>query len=123
MKSNFVYIGVYFLMFIVHFVLFRQLVGCCETVFIKYYIFLSLLFMMVLTVMSVFKNLYPEYLGFIFMGLVMIKLSMMFLIMNKLHLSQVPYYKYNFILPYLVSLTLVTLFSVRLIQKNEKNQE
>lgn len=76
---------------------------------------------MVITIMSIAKNMFPEFLGFIFMGLVMVKLAMMFLVMNKLQLSEVPDYKYHFILPYLVSLTLVTLYSVGLIQKNEKN--
>lgn len=122
MKNNFLYIGLYFLMFAVHFFLFQHWVGCCETEFIKYYLFLSILFIMVITVMSIFKNLYPEYLGFVFMGLVMLKLAMMFIIMNKLNLSKIPHYKFHFILPYLISLTLVTLYSVGLIQKSEKNQ-
>ncbi len=123
MKNNFLYIGLYFVMFIVHFFLFQNTAGCCETVFIKYYLFLSMMFIMVITVMSIFKNLYPEYLGFVFMGLVMLKLAMMFVVMNKLNLSQVPHYKYHFILPYLVSLALVTLYSVGLIQKSEKNHD
>ena len=115
MKNNFIYLSLYFAMFALHFVLFQKWVGCCETVFIQYYLFLSILFIMVITVMSIFKNLYPEYLGFIFMGLVMLKLSMMFLIMNKLKLSQIPNYKFHFIIPYLISLTLVTLYSVGLM--------
>lgn len=122
MKSNFIYIALFFLMFVLHFIIFRTYINCCETVFIKYYLFLTILFMMVITVMSIFKKLYPNYLGFVFMGLVMFKLAMMFLIMGKLHLQQVPYYKINFIIPYLVSLTLVTLYSISLIRKDEKNQ-
>lgn len=122
MKGNFLYIALYMVMFVMHFVLFKTYVNCCETVFIKYYLFLTLLFMMVITIMSIFKNLYPEYLGFIFMGLVLVKLAMMFLIMNKLNLNEVPNYKLHFILPYLVSLTLMVLYSVKLIQKDEKNQ-
>lgn len=122
MKGNFLYIALYMVMFVVHFFIFKNYVNCCETSFIKYYLFLTLLFMMVITVMSIFKNLYPEYLGFVFMGLVLVKLAMMFLIMNKLNLSEVPNYKLHFILPYLVSLTLMVLYSVKLIQKDEKNQ-
>ncbi len=122
MKNNFFYIMLYFVMFAIHFALFKYSINCCETVFIKYYLFLTILFMMVITVMSIFKKIYPDYLGFVFMGLVLFKLAMMFLIMNKLKLSEVPYYKFNFIIPYLLSLTLVTLYSVNLIQKGEKNQ-
>ena len=122
MKGNFLYIALYMVMFVMHFALFKTYVNCCDTVFIKYYLFLTLLFMMVITIMSIFKNVYPEYLGFIFMGLVLVKLAMMFLIMNKLNLNEVPNYKLHFILPYLVSLTLMVLYSVKLIQKDEKNQ-
>lgn len=122
MKSNFIFIALYFLMFVLHFILFQTYVKCCETVFIKYYLFLTVLFMMVVTIMSVFKKLYPNYLGFVFMGLVMFKLAMMFLVMNKLDLREVPNYKLQFIIPYLGSLALVTLYSVNMIQKDEKNQ-
>lgn len=109
-------------MFIAHFLLFRYLENCCEVTFIKYYLFLTILFMMVITVISICKKIYPDYLGFIFMGIVMVKLAMMFLIMNKLNLSEVPNYKLHFIIPYLISLLLVTLYSVNIILKDEKNQ-
>ena len=122
MKNNYLFIALYFVMFVAHFFIFRTFIGCCEVTFIKYYLFLTLLFVMTITLMSIFKKLYPDYLGFIFMGLVLFKLAMMFLIMNKLHLSEVPSYKFNFILPYLGSLTLITLYSMNLIQKDEKNQ-
>ncbi len=60
----------------------------------------------------------------------MFKLMVMFLIMNKLNLNEVPDYKIHFIVPYLISLLLETLYSVKLIQrgevvnneKDEKNQ-
>ncbi|MDR2206530.1 MAG: hypothetical protein LBE36_10310 [Flavobacteriaceae bacterium] len=122
MKSNFIYIILFFIIFGIHFVLFRAFVKCCEPVFIRYYLFLMILFFLVITIMSIFKKLYPNYLGFAFMGLVMLKLALMFLVMNKLKLSQVPNYKIHFILPYLCLLMLVTLYSINLIQKNEKNQ-
>lgn len=122
MKNNYLIIVLYFLMFMTHFFLFKYVEDCCEVVFIRYYLFLTILFTMVITVISICKKLYPEYLGFIFMGLVMLKLALMFLIMNKLNLSEVPNYKLHFIIPYLISLLLVTLYSVNIIQKDEKNQ-
>lgn len=122
MKNNLIYIFLFFLMFALHFVIFKYSINCCETVFIKYYLFLTLLFMMVITIMSLCKKMFPDYAGFIFMGLVFIKLALMFFIIQKLQLSEIPHYKPNFIIPYLVSLTLVTLYSVKLIEKGEKNQ-
>lgn len=123
MKSNLKYIGIFGFMFLIHLVIFQVYIGCCEVIFIKYYLFLTLLFMMVVTLMTLFQKLFPDYLGFLFMGLMLVKLAVMFLIMNKLNLSEVPYYKINFILPYLVCLTLFTMYSIGLIQGTEKNQE
>ncbi len=124
-KNNIIII-LYFVMFAVHFVLWQFLVKSYETTFIKYYLFLTVLFMMVVTIMSIFRNIYPNYLGFVFMGLILFKLAMLFIIMNKLNLREVPHYKLQFIIPYLVALTLETMYSVNLIQadgkKHEKNQ-
>jgi hypothetical protein len=53
------------------------------------------------------------------MGLMLFKLSIMFLVMNKLHLSEVPYHKYHFIPPYLVSLLLETLFAIGLLKEQK----
>lgn len=121
MKGNFKYIALYFLMFIVHFIIFKNTTDCCETIFIKYYLFLTLVFMMVITIMSIIKIVAKDYLGFIFMGLIFLKLILMFLVMNKLNLKEVPHYKLQFIVPYLISLVLITLYCIGLIRQNEKN--
>ena len=116
----------YFVMFAVHFALWQVFVKDFQTTFIKYYLFLTVLFMMVITIMSIFRNLYPNYLGFVFMGLILFKLAMMFIVMNKLNLREVPHYKLQFIIPYLIALALETMYSVNLIgmdgKKHEKNQ-
>lgn len=106
-------------MFFVHFGIWQLLKVGFETTFIKYYLFLTMLFMMVITILSIIKKIYPTYIGFAFMGLVMFKLMIMFLIMKKLNLSEVPNYKMHFIIPYLISLLLETLYSVKLIQKED----
>ena len=106
-------------MFFVHFGIWQLLKVGFETTFIKYYLFLTMLFMMVITILSIIKKIYPTYIGFAFMGLVMFKLMIMFLIMKKLYLSEVPNYKMHFIIPYLISLLLETLYSVKLIQKED----
>ncbi|MCQ4034482.1 hypothetical protein [Kaistella montana] len=129
-KSSTLYVILFFLMFFLHFVIWQILEIGFETTFVKYYLFLTLLFMMVITILSIIKKTFPTYIGFAFMGLVMFKLMIMFLVMKKLNLSEVPNYKIHFIVPYLVSLLLETLYSVKLIQngevgvteKDEKNQ-
>lgn len=118
-KNNTLYILLYFLMFLVHFGIWQILKIGFETTFIKYYLFLTVLFMMVITILSIVKKIYPTYIGFAFMGLVMFKLMIMFLVMKKLNLGDVPNYKVHFIIPYLISLVLETLYSVKLIQTEE----
>ncbi len=129
-KSNTIYIILFFLMFGLHFFIWQNLNIGFETTFIKYYLFLTLLFMMVVTVISIIKKIYPNYVGFGFMGLVMFKLMLMLLVMKKLNLNEVPNYKVHFIIPYLIALVLETLYAVKIIQneevsetsKDEKNQ-
>ena len=117
-------------MFFIHFTVWQVLQIGFETTFVKYYLFLTLLFVMVLTILSIIRKIYPAYIGFAFMGLVLFKLMIMFLVMKKLNLNEVPNYKIHFIIPYLISLVLETLYAVKLIQnqetgipeKDEKNQ-
>ncbi len=118
-KNNTLYILLYFLMFLIHFGIWQLLEIGFETTFIKYYLFLTVLFMMVITILSIIKKIYPTYIGFAFMGLVMFKLMIMFLVMKKLNLGEVPNYKVHFIIPYLISLVLETLYSVKLLQTEE----
>ena len=118
-KNNTLYILLYFLVFIIHFAIWQIFKIGFETTFIKYYLFLTLLFVMVLTILSIIKKIYPTHIGFAFMGLVLFKLMIMFLVMNKLNLGEVPHYKLHFITPYLISLVLETLYSVKLLQAEE----
>lgn len=118
-KSNTLYIILYFLLFFVHFAIWQWMGVGFETTFIRYYLFLTILFMMVITILSIVRKIYPTYIGFAFMGLVMFKLMVMFLIMKKLNLSEVPNYKLQFIIPYLLSLLLETLYAVKLIRTED----
>lgn len=121
LKGNTLYIILFIALFFVHFLIWQTWVNDFEIVFVKYYLFLTVLFMMVLTILSIIKKIYPEYIGFTFLGLMMFKLTIMFLIMKKLHLNEVPGYKYHFIPPYLVSLLLETLYAINLIQSKQNN--
>lgn len=118
-QNNTLYIILFFLMFFIHFAVWQYLKIGFDTVFIKYYLFLTVLFMTVITVLSIIRKIYPTYLGFVFLGLVMFKLILMFLVMKKLNLKEVPDYKLHFIIPYLVSLILETLYSIKLIMNTD----
>ena len=121
MKKTTLYIILYFLMVIVHFGIWSFLKMDFEVTFFKYYLFLTIIFMMVITILSIFKKIYPDYVGFVFMGLILFKLMMIMIIKKKLNIMEVPHYKLHFVLPYLISLVLETLYAVQLI-KDEKNQ-
>lgn len=121
LKNNNLFIILYFVMFFVHFGIWQMLGLGFETTLIRYYLFLTILFMMVLTIISIIKKIYPDYIGFAFLGLVMFKLAMVFIIRKKLNITEVPNYKVHFIIPYLFSLLLETLFTVNVIKSNEKN--
>ncbi|WP_417429784.1 hypothetical protein [Halpernia sp.] len=121
MKKTTLYIILYFLMFFLHFGIWQYFKLGFEVTFLKYYLFLTIIFMMVITILSIFKKIYPDYLGFVFMGLILIKLMMIMIIKKKLNITEVPLYKLHFVLPYLISLILETLYAVNLI-KDEKNQ-
>lgn len=127
---NALYIVLFFVMLFAHFGILQWLEVGHEVVFTRYYIFLTLLFVMVITVLTIIRRMFPQYIGFGFMGLVMVKMMALFIAMNQLELSTVPNYKLHFALPYLISLLLETLYAVKLIQtedrsaaeKDEKNQ-
>ena len=121
LKKSTLYIALYFLLILLHFVVWKIWVQDFIEIFSKYYLFLSFIFAFVIGNLFIFKKVFPGYTGFVFMGLLLFKLAIMFLVMQKLQLSSVPYYKLHFILPYLFSLLLETLFAVQLI-KDEKNQ-
>mgnify|MGYP001556021846 FL=1 len=120
-STSWLYIVLFILVFFLHFAIWQLYVNDFQVIFIRYYLFLTILFMMVITIMSIVKKIYPEYIGFTFMGLMLFKLSVMFLVMNKIHLSEVPYHKYHFIPPYLVSLLLETLFAIGLLKEQKNN--
>lgn len=121
MKKTTLFILIYFLLFFLHFAIWQYFKLGFEIIFLKYYLFLTILFMMVITVLSIFKKIYPNYIGFVFLGLILFKLTMIMLLKKKLNITEVPLYKLHFVLPYLISLVLETLYAVQLI-KDEKNQ-
>lgn len=108
-------------MVFIHFGFWQYFKLSFEVTFFKYYLFLTLIFMMVITMLSIVKKIYPDYVGFAFLGLILLKLMMLMLIKKKLNITEVPNYKLHFILPYLISLIFETLYAIQII-KGEKNQ-
>ena len=64
---------------------------------------------------------YKPYIGFVFLGIVLVKLLLIKLYINHLNVTDLPNYKLHFIIPYLISIVLIVIFSVLII--NEKTDE
>lgn len=120
-KKTLLYIVAFATLVIIHYFIWETYVNDHEETFRNYYFFLGALYITALLVLLVGEKFYPGYIGFIFMGLLLFKLMIMFVVMQKLNLSEVPNSRTHFIVPYLLSLLLETLFAVKLI-KDEKNQ-
>lgn len=88
-----------------------------KELFIKFYSFLLLIFTIVMVLVDQTNKYYKEYIGFVFLGIVLVKLLLIKLYINHLNVVNLPNYKLNFIIPYLISLVLIVIFSVSIINK------
>ena len=125
--KSYLYIGLFFLIPIIHYFIWDYFKVGFGDIFVRYYLFLTILFVMLITVLSIVKKISPDYIGFAFLGLIMLKLTLMFVAKSKLKVAQVPDYKFHFILPYLISLVVMVFYAIELIkqsqaEKDEKNQ-
>lgn len=120
-KKTTLYIALYFLLVLVHYIIWKLWVQDFAQIFYRYYLFLSFLFLFVLTMLTLSHRLYPEFTGFVFLGLIFVKLSLIFVLLNQMKFASIPNFQLHFITPYLYSLVLEVLFAVHLL-KDEKNQ-
>ncbi|MDP9956516.1 hypothetical protein J2X97_002175 [Epilithonimonas hungarica] len=119
-KSNIAISVVFFLTFIIHFILWKFIFHLDEVTIIKFYLFLSIIFMMMITLIILINKIVPQFLGLAVIGLILVKFGMMYLIKNKLHLEEIPNYKFHFIIPYFVLTALLTYYAIQLINYDKK---
>lgn len=120
-KNSIIYIALFFLMILAHFEIWHYSIKNFQDIFFKYYLFQILLFVMVVVVLSSVSPIYPDFVGFVFLGLIFIKLSLSMIMIRKFHINEYPHFRLHFIIPYLISLTLEILYAIDLIKKNRKN--
>ncbi|WP_027384650.1 hypothetical protein [Epilithonimonas caeni] len=119
-KSNIVISVIFFLTFIIHFILWKFVFHLNEVTIIKFYLFLSIIFMMMITLIILINRIVPQFLGLAVIGLILVKFGMMYLIKNKLHFEEIPNYKFHFIIPYFVLTALLTYYAISLINYDKK---
>ncbi|WP_374443539.1 hypothetical protein [Epilithonimonas sp.] len=119
-KSNLIISVIFFLTFIIHFAIWKFVFHLDEVIIIKFYLFLSIIFMMMITLIVLINKIVPQFLGLAVIGLILIKFGLMYLIKNKLHFEEIPNYKFHFIIPYFVLTALLTYYAIRLINYDKK---
>ncbi len=98
MKSNpnILVVVLLFLTFLIHFSLWKFVFHLDEIIIIKFYLFLSVMFMMMITLIILINRVAPEFLGLSVIGLILLKFGLMYLIRKKLNFETIP--AINFIL-------------------------
>lgn len=119
-KSNIVISVIFFLTFIIHFVIWKFIFHLDEVTIIKFYLFLSVIFMMMITLLLIIHRTFPQFVGMSVIGLIMVKFGLMYLIRNKLHFETIPNFKFHFIIPYFVLTALLTYYAIQLINYDKK---
>lgn len=119
-KSNLIISVIFFLTFIIHFAIWKFVFHLDEVVIIKFYLFLAIIFIMMITLIVLINKIVPQFLGLAVIGLILVKFGMMYLIKNKLHFEEIPNYKFHFIVPYFVLTALLTYYAIRLINYDKK---
>ena len=122
MKSspNLIVSALFFLTAIVHFLIWTYVCDLDPVTIIKFYLFLSVMFIMMVTLIIIVNRTVPDFLALSLIGLIMLKFVMMYLIRNKLNFQAVPDYKFHFAIPYFILTSLLTYYAIRLINPDIK---
>ena len=119
-KSNIVISVLFFLTFIIHFAIWKFVFYLDEVTIIKFYLFLSVIFMMMITLLLIINRTFPQFVGMSVIGLILVKFGLMYLIKNKLHFEMIPNFKFHFIIPYFILTALLTYYAIQLINYDKK---
>lgn len=119
-KNNVLWVG-FMLTLIIHLVIWTQIENLQPNLIIKFYLFLGVMFMMLVTLINIINRTVPEFLGLSFIGIILLKFMLMYLIRMKLNFEVVPHYKFHFIIPYFVLTGLLTYYTIQLLNQEKKH--
>ncbi|SHM98191.1 hypothetical protein SAMN05444360_12454 [Chryseobacterium carnipullorum] len=120
LNPNILVTVLFFLTFLIHFSLWKFVFHLDEIIIVKFYLFLSVMFMLMITMIVLINRVVPEFLGLSVIGLILLKFGLMYLIRKKLNFEVIPGYKFHFIIPYFVLTTLLTYYAIKLINHDKK---
>jgi len=88
--------------------------------FLPIYIFTGIVSLVTLIAIGEANEFFHKSLGFIFIGIIALKLIAAKVFMNSLEEIDEPIYKYSFVVLYLISLVLITVYTAKLLLNPEK---
>ena len=119
-RNSVIWVG-FVLTFMIHLIIWTQVEQLAPKLLIQFYLFLSLMFLMLVTVINIIQRTVPEFLGLSFIGIILLKFMLMYLIRMKLNIEVVPHYKFHFIIPYFVLTGLLTYYTIQLLNQEKKH--
>ena len=119
-RNSVIWVG-FVLTFMIRLIIWTQVEQLAPKLLIQFYLFLSLMFLMLVTVINIIQRTVPEFLGLSFIGIILLKFMLMYLIRMKLNFEVVPHYKFHFIIPYFVLTGLLTYYTIQLLNQEKKH--
>lgn len=104
----------------IHFVIVQIFMGIDKPYFMPIYIFTGLVFMVTLVLVQLLEKSFKQQLGFMFLVIVALKLLSAKLFMNKFPEYKEDEFKFSFLVLYMMSLILITLYTAQKLLKSEK---
>lgn len=107
-----------------HFVFMRYILEI-ETDFLPIYKFTTFILALVLVIVVQLNMVAKNYIGFLFLFVMGLKLFVAKIFIDRQNLIGSPDFKYSFVVLYLISLVLITVFLVKLLKggENDKKQK
>ena len=119
-RNSVIWVG-FVLTFMIHLIIWTQVEQLAPKLLIQFYLFLSLMFLMLVTVINIIQRTVPEFLGLSFIGIILLKFMLMYMIRMKLNFEVVPQYKFHFIITYFVLTVLITYYTIQLLNQEKKH--
>lgn len=113
------YIAFFLVCVVIHFLVMRFGMQS-ETEFISIYLFTALVCALTLLLIAEVNSYFHKHLGFIFIGIIALKLFAAKMFMDNSEQLNNGEFKFSFIILYLISLVLITLFTAKLLLNPEK---
>lgn len=107
---------------VMHFT-FMRFVLESETDFMPIYKFTTFILAIVLAIIVQLNMVAKNYIGFLFLFVIGLKLFVAKLFMDRQAQLSIPEFKYSFVVLYLISLVLITVFLVKLLKQAENDKK